>query len=158
MTRKSLSLAAVAALSATLFLTSCGGAEEKTTDTVKEAVTEVKTEVKTEVTTDFSKGKLVYEKNCQVCHQADGKGLASTFPPLAGSDFLSNKEVMVNAIHKGLSGEITVNGVKYNTPMAALPGITDEETADVINYVYNTWGNAVGSITVDEVKAIKAKK
>jgi len=159
MKRKILSIATVAAFSATLFLASCGGTDEKETkDSVKEEVTEVATETKTETeVADFSAGKAVYEKNCQVCHQADGKGLATTFPPLAGSDFLSNKDAVVNAIHKGLTGEISVNGVKYNTPMAALP-INDQETADVINYVYNSWGNKVGTITVDEVKAIKAKK
>jgi mono/diheme cytochrome c family protein len=54
-----------------------------------------------------------------------------------------------------MSGEITVNGTKYNTPMDAL-GLTNKEVADVMNYITNTWGNKNDKIiTEDEVSKIQ---
>src|SRR5690606_6756966 len=34
-------------------------------------------------------GKGVYEKNCAVCHQANGQGLPPAFPALTGSKIVS---------------------------------------------------------------------
>ncbi len=158
MKRKIFTVALATVFASSLFLASCGESETKTKDSTKEVVKEeIKEDVKeVAITADYSKGKAVYEKTCQACHQANGKGLATAFPPLAGSDYLSNKDAVVNAITKGLTGELTVNGVKFNTPMAPVV-ISDEEIVDVVNYVYNSWGNKNGTITLDEVKAAKAK-
>jgi cytochrome c oxidase subunit 2 len=34
-------------------------------------------------------GKDVYEKQCAVCHQPEGQGLAPVFPALAGSKIVT---------------------------------------------------------------------
>ncbi len=86
-------------------------------------------------------GKSIYSKTCFACHQPNGEGLANAFPPLAKSDYLNgdvNKSI--DMVVKGLSGEITVNGVKYDGIMPA-QALTDEEVANVLTYVYNSWGN-----------------
>ena len=44
-----------------------------------------------------------------------------------------------------MSGEINVNGVTYNNVMATM-GLSDEEVADVMNYINNSWGNKYGSL------------
>lgn len=105
--------------------------------------------------TKIANGKKVYEKTCQACHQADGKGVENTFPPLASSDyFATDKLKMVANIVNGLEGEITVNGKKYNTPMPKQV-VTDEEAADVATYVLNSFGNGGGEVTVEEVLSVK---
>ena len=69
---------------------------------------------------DFSEGKDIYNDFCIQCHMANGKGVPKVFPPLAKSDYLKNYRIeSIKAIKYGLSGEITVNGEKYNTAMAS---------------------------------------
>ena len=104
----------------------------------------------------IQRGEAVYSDLCITCHLPDGKGVPKTFPPLANSDYLKNKRTeSIKAIKYGMSGEITVNGIKYNTPMAAL-GLTNKEVADVMNYITNAWGNKNDKIiTEDEVSKIQ---
>ena len=96
-------------------------------------------------------GKEVYELNCANCHQKDGKGLQSLYPPVAGSDYLKNKEKVIYILKNGLSGEILVNGKKYNQPMPANNQLTNLDIAEVVTYIYNEW-NAETKIT--EVKDV----
>lgn len=87
-------------------------------------------------------GKTVYTNNCMNCHMEDGKGIANAFPPLAKSDYLKRPaKDLIAIILKGQSGEVKVNGVVYNGNMPAQDYLTDEEIADVLNYISNSWGN-----------------
>ncbi|MEW6467680.1 MAG: cytochrome c [Bacteroidota bacterium] len=101
-------------------------------------------------------GEEIYKKTCLACHQANGEGIANTFPPLAKSDFLVNRDQVIEQVIKGKSGEMTVNGVKYNGTMPP-QAISDEEIAAVLTYVYSSWGNSGGPVSVDEVKAVRNK-
>ncbi|MCX2745123.1 cytochrome c [Mangrovivirga sp. M17] len=93
-------------------------------------------------------GEQLYKKHCSNCHQENGEGLASLFPPLAKSDFmLSDVDRAVCIIRYGLKGEIVVNGKTYNQPMTALNYLSDMEVAEVMTFVYNSWGNEKGLIT-----------
>ena len=87
-------------------------------------------------------GKKVYETSCMNCHMQDGKGLEGVFPPVAQSDFLkkSSNEI-IDVLIKGQSGEIKVNGVTYNGVMPSVEYLSDQEVADVLNYIQNSWGN-----------------
>lgn len=87
-------------------------------------------------------GKKVYETSCMNCHMQDGKGLEGAFPPVAKSDFLKKSpNEIIDVIIKGQSGEIKVNGVKYNGAMPSMEYLSDHEIADVLNYIQNSWGN-----------------
>ncbi|MDG1715254.1 cytochrome c [Lacinutrix sp.] len=105
---------------------------------------------------DFSEGKDIYNDFCIQCHMANGKGVPKVFPPLAKSDYLKNYRIeSIKAIKYGLSGEITVNGEKYNTAMAS-QGLTNKEIAAVMNYITNSWGNKNTSlITEEEVSKVE---
>ena len=87
-------------------------------------------------------GKKVYETSCMNCHMQDGKGLEGVFPPIAQSDFLkkSSNEI-IDVLIKGQSGAIKVKGVTYNGVMPSVEYLSDQEMADVLNYIQNSWGN-----------------
>ena len=105
----------------------------------------------------INRGKLVYEDMCLTCHMEDGKGAANIFPPLANSDYLKNdQDASIRAIKNGMSGEIIVNGITYNSVMNPM-GLSNEEVADVMNYINNSWENTYGkTLTAEEVtKVIK---
>ena len=90
----------------------------------------------------INNGKSIYNDFCIICHMHDGKGQKGIFPPLAKSDYLfKNMEESIKAIKfGGIDGEIVVNGVKYDTRMERM-GLYDDEIADVMNYILNSWGN-----------------
>jgi len=159
MKKITLSLAFLASLT---MMISCGGeaTEEVTNDKVEEAtpaveeapVEEAQVEEAT-TTLDLTEGKALYEAKCQVCHQANGEGLAGAFPPLAKSDYLADKTASIKATINGLTGAVTVNGAEFNSVMAPVP-MSDEELLAVMNYVYNSWGNE-GAITAEDIASAR---
>ena len=103
-------------------------------------------------------GKKVYMQNCKSCHQGNGKGITGAFPPLAQSNWIKkNRKRAIKAIVHGLEGKIVVNDVTYNGVMPAV-ALNDEDVANVLTYVFNTWGNKGKMFTQEEVKAARAEK
>lgn len=101
-------------------------------------------------------GKQIYTKTCFACHQANGEGIPNAFPPLAKSDYL-NADVKraIDIVLHGKTGEITVNGQKYNSVMTK-QALNDQEVADVLTYVYNSWGNNKTNVSVNTVLEVKS--
>ena len=106
----------------------------------------------------MTSGKQIYMKTCFACHQGSGEGIANAFPPLAKSDYL-NADVKraIDIVLNGKTGEITVNGKKYNSIMTRQT-LTDDEIADVLTYVYNSWGNNKTNVTPAMVTEVKNSK
>lgn len=102
-------------------------------------------------------GKNTYVQSCVACHQADGKGIKGAFPPLAGSDWLNqDAKRAISAVKNGLTGSIKVNGEVYNGVMPAL-GLSKDDIANVLTYVYSEWGNSKKVIKPSDVDAVPAK-
>lgn len=101
-------------------------------------------------------GLKVYTTNCSSCHQANGKGQPSVFPPLAGNPVVTGPASKVIAIVKnGLSGKVTVAGATYNGQMPAWKGtLSDSDIASVITYIRSAWGNRAGAVTAADVTAV----
>ncbi len=104
----------------------------------------------------IARGKEVYTDFCIQCHLATGKGNGTTFPPLDGSDWLKKKRTQsIHAVKYGQKGEIVVNQKKFNAMMPPM-GLSDEEIADVMNYVLNSWSNKSQKMaTIKEVALVK---
>lgn len=127
------------------------------------AIQEIPVAEKKEVVTEktlaerMSAGATVYAQNCAACHQLKGEGVADAFPPLAKSDFLmKDKKRAIRTVTHGLTGPIVVNGKKYDGVMPAL-GLSDDDVANVMTFIRNSWGNKSDLVTVKEVKAIRGK-
>lgn len=99
-------------------------------------------------------GEEIYNKTCLACHQANGEGIVNTFPPLAKSDYLINKDSVIAQVIHGKSGAMVVNGITYNNTMPP-QALSDDEIASVLTYVYGSWGNSGGVITSSEVNAVR---
>jgi nitrite reductase (NO-forming) / hydroxylamine reductase len=102
------------------------------------------------------RGEQAYLANCAACHQANGQGLRGVFPPLAESDYLERDrtEVLTVAMF-GLSGPIVVNDVEYNAVMPSMGHLSDQQLADTMTYVFNSWGNDYAAVSVAEVAALR---
>ena len=103
----------------------------------------------------IARGSDIYTDFCITCHLEKGEGIAYVFPPLANSDYLNqNRNASIKGVKYGLQGAIKVNGISYNSNMAPL-GLEDEEVADVMNFILNSWGNTSDKmVTTEEVKTI----
>ena len=81
--------------------------------------------------------------------------MAQAFPPLAKSDYLmADKKRAINILLHGLEGNIKVNGQTYNSIMPKLT-LNDEEIANILTYVRNSWGNKGDQVLANEVKALR---
>jgi len=102
-------------------------------------------------------GKTIYASTCQACHQADGAGIPNSFPPLAGSDyFKGNINNAISPVVNGLTGSITVKGKIYNSIMPK-QSLSDEEVANVVTYILNSFGNGGGEVTPAQVNSVRKK-
>ena len=109
------------------------------------------------VQSQIAAGQALYAGTCSTCHQADGKGLESVFPPLAGSDFLNADPARATRIVlTGLSGPVQVNGKAYDSVMPPMSQLNDDEVANILTYVYSQWGNAGHVVTAPQVAATRA--
>ena len=105
----------------------------------------------------IERGNEIYTDFCVSCHLPNGQGVRKTYPPLAKSDYLIKKqEASIKAIKYGLSGSIVVNGETYNNVMTPM-GLDDQEIADVMNYINNSWGNKNDKM-VTKLQVSKVKK
>jgi len=116
-----------------------------------------KSKVALTVPQQIAAGKAIFSTTCFACHQSEGQGIPGAFPPLAKSDYLnSNPKRAIDVVLRGLSGEITVNGKKINSVMPS-QNLTDDEIANVLTYVYSSWGNNKTVVTPAMVKAQKSQ-
>jgi mono/diheme cytochrome c family protein len=105
-------------------------------------------------------GEKLYKGACIACHEEDGSGAPRIYPPLPGNANLQSADAL-STLRIMLDGAQTVT-----TPRApnkgSMPGyaakMTDQEIADVTNYIRNSWGNAAPLVTADQVAKARRVK
>ena len=102
-------------------------------------------------------GRVLCNGTCSVCHQQNGEGLAGVFPPLAASDYLmADSRRSIEIVLNGMSGPVTVNGAPFNSVMPPMSQLNDDEIANILTFVLNSWGNEDGEIGPDDVAEVRA--
>jgi mono/diheme cytochrome c family protein len=103
-------------------------------------------------------GRRLFTSICAACHQPTGMGRPNMFPPLAGSDFLNaDKNRAIQIVIFGRQGEVVVNGMKFNNNMPSFP-LSDQNVANVLTFVYNSFGNSGLEVTPEEVKVLRTQQ
>lgn len=103
------------------------------------------------------RGKTIYTTYCLACHQADGSGVPGLNPPLIKTKWvLGEKKQLITILLKGMDETIEVDGEEYSNVMASHAFLKDQEIADVLNYVRNSFGNKAAGITSAEVKTVRS--
>lgn len=108
----------------------------------------------------IEKGKTVYVQRCMVCHQQDGGGVPHLNPPLDGTSTVKGKDKtrLITIILKGMTDRVEIEGEYYSNNMASHADLSDQQIADVLNYIRNNWSNKVPTpVTPAEVKSVRAK-
>jgi len=106
----------------------------------------------------IERGQKVYTATCMACHQADGLGVQRMNPPLVKTKWvLGDKKALAKIVLNGLKGgEIEIDGDDFHNPMPPQKGqLTDQQIADALTYVRNSFGNKGSAVTAADVKAAR---
>jgi len=103
--------------------------------------------------TTMKVGANIYADECSGCHRANGQGAAGLFPALDRSSVVQQTDP-TTLMHVVLRGALSVGTDKAPTA-PAMPEfgwlLNDEQVADVLTYIRNSWGNAASSVSASEV-------
>ena len=109
---------------------------------------------------EMAAGAAVYARACIACHEADGSGAPRIYPPLPGNANLQSDDPS-STLRIILDGAETVT-----TPRAPNTGsmptyarqLSDQQVADVANYIRNSWGNAAPLVAAAEVRKARHQR
>ena len=112
----------------------------------------------------YKRGAQIFqrESHCATCHMTNGQGNGIVYPTLVGSPWVTgSEERLVKLALHGMWGKLTVRGQVYD-PARGVPPMTafrdllkDDEMADVLTFVRNTWGNKASVIDKKTVAKIR---
>ncbi|WP_395802771.1 c-type cytochrome [Daejeonella sp.] len=103
-------------------------------------------------------GSKLYNTYCASCHQQNGKGDGTRFPPVAESEWVNgDKKTLIELVLNGLSGPITVKGVGYNEAMPPHSYLKDTEIAQILTYLRSSFGNNASFVSPNEVARYRKK-
>ena len=106
----------------------------------------------------IKRGEAVYKVTCNACHQRDGGGVPRLNPPLIKTQYvLGDQARLTRIVLKGLNETIEIDGEEYSNAMPAFPQLSDQQIADGLTYVRNSFGNKASAVTPAFVKSVRAK-
>jgi mono/diheme cytochrome c family protein len=98
-------------------------------------------------------GVEIYLNHCASCHMRNGEGVAGEVPPLKGNGAVT-AQGPENVIRVVLQGVLARDDYRMMPALGA--DMTDQQIADVVNYVRNSWGNsspeAAGGGSVSDIR------
>ncbi|MBS0247508.1 MAG: c-type cytochrome [Proteobacteria bacterium] len=104
-------------------------------------------------------GARIYAANCSACHNGDGSGQGALFPKLAGNSAVQQGDPtsLIHIVLAGSQGAVTT--AAPTTP--AMPSLawrlTDQQVADVLTYIRNSWGNAAHPVSPGAVGTLRGE-
>ncbi|MEO8350525.1 MAG: c-type cytochrome [Chthoniobacteraceae bacterium] len=105
----------------------------------------------------MARGEKIYLEKCSMCHQVTGTGVATVYPPLAGSEwFIRDRARVIKALCEGMSGPIEVAGKKFAGIMPAQV-LDDGQVADVLTYAARSWGNEAAPFAAKDIAKVRAE-
>ncbi|HEN8712417.1 TPA: cytochrome c [Pseudomonas putida] len=106
---------------------------------------------------DSKPGAAVYVDNCAACHRTDGQGYTRVFPALAGNPVVQTADA-TSLIHVVLDGG-TVPATHTAPSNLTMPAfgwrLSDQEVAEVVNFIRTSWGNHGSAVSASDVKVIR---
>ncbi len=99
-------------------------------------------------------GQEVYNTYCRACHMDDGGGVPGMNPPLSGTDWVNgDTDRLIGVVLQGMDEPIEINGETYQNAMAAHAFLNDQQIADVLTFIRQSFGNDAEAIDAQQVAA-----
>src|SRR5664279_354580 len=107
--------------------------------------------------TQIENGKKVYQRNCLTCHQVNGGGVPKMNPPLINAAFVKgDKKKLIQWVLLGSVVKVPIDGKYYSNNMPPQATLQDQDIADVLTYIRNSFKNKASAITPTDVKNTRA--
>ena len=104
-------------------------------------------------------GIILYQQYCLACHQADGSGVPGMYPPLKKNELVGgDKSTLIKTVLNGLTGEIIVNGKRFNQTMPPQNNLSDPQIAGILTYIRSHFGNMASSVISNDIANLRLKK
>ena len=105
-------------------------------------------------------GEKLYRAACIACHEADGSGAPRIYPPLPGNANLQSADPSstLRIILDGAETITTPRAPNKGSMPAYAKQWSDQQIADVTNYIRNSWGNAAAPVTSAQVAEARHEK
>jgi mono/diheme cytochrome c family protein len=107
---------------------------------------------------DASKpGARIYLDNCAACHRPDGVGYELVFPRLAGNPVVQaeNARSLIPIVLDGSQTPRTDRTPAQFTMPRFAWRLSDQDVADVVNFIRTSWGNSASPASSAEVTKIR---
>jgi mono/diheme cytochrome c family protein len=103
---------------------------------------------------EMTAGKAIYDHACIACHEADGSGAPRIYPPLPGNANLQSADPSstLRIMLDGAQTMTTPRAPNTGSMPAYAKDLSDQQIADVANYIRNSWGNAAPLVSPAQVK------
>jgi len=107
----------------------------------------------------IARGKALYRQYCISCHQENGSGVPRMNPPLIKTEYvLGDKTRLIGILLNGFNEDVEINGDYYSNPMPSQAALKDQEIADILSYVRNSFGNKASTVSAAEVTTVRGAK
>jgi mono/diheme cytochrome c family protein len=106
----------------------------------------------------ISFGKSIYDRECALCHGAEGLGSPPHYPPLAGNQSIQMSSA-VNAIRMVLNGGFPPGTIGNARPYGMPPfaqRLSDDEVAAVVSYIRTAWGNRGSPVSARQANELRS--
>jgi mono/diheme cytochrome c family protein len=104
-----------------------------------------------------NRGAQLYLDNCNACHRSDGHSNRITFPALPGNPTVLADDA-TSLIRLVLAGS-RLPSTQLRPSDLAMPGfawrLSDEETAQVVTFVRQGWGNHASEVSASDVAKVR---
>ena len=106
---------------------------------------------------DSQPGAAVYIDNCAACHRTDGQGYTRVFPALAGNPVLQSADAtsLIHIVLKGGTLPATHSAPSTFTMPPFAWRLSDQEVADVVNFIRGSWGNQGTPVKASDVAGLR---
>ena len=105
-----------------------------------------------------SRGAEIYIDNCAACHRTNGEGSAKVLPAIAGNPTVlaADPDSLIRLVLGGSS----LPGTGSAPSVLGMPGfgwrLSNQEVAQLITFIRNSWGNKASSVSASEVGRLRA--
>jgi mono/diheme cytochrome c family protein len=109
---------------------------------------------------ELAAGAAIYARSCIACHEVDGSGAPRIYPPLPGNANLqaADPSSTLRVILDGAQTITTPRAPNTGSMPAYARQMTDQQIADVANYIRNSWGNAAPIVTPAQVRKARRER
>ncbi len=102
-------------------------------------------------------GAAIYVDQCSACHNRSGKGVARLFPTLAGAPVVQQDSAasLIRVVLQGAQSAQDAHAVTGPAMPSYGWQLSDQQVADVLTYIRNSWGNAASAVPAADVRAAR---